>query len=140
MTNGRKTKAVGTLLESRVDFGQVIKNYTTTGEPSARRYSPPTVSSCEIKAAWGNPELSAVCTSHVERHNLSIRMGIRRMTRLTNAHSKKRVNHQAALALWFAYYNYCRVHMTLKTTPAVAAKLADKPLSVLELLEKVAGY
>ena len=67
-------------------------------------------------------------------------MGIRRMTRLTNAHSKKLANHQAALALWFAYYNYCRVHMTLKTTPAVAAKLADKPWSVLELLEKVAGY
>ena len=67
-------------------------------------------------------------------------MGIRRMTRLTNGHSKKLQNHQAALALWFAYYNYCRVHMTLKTTPAVAAGLADKPWSVLELLEKVVGY
>jgi IS1 family transposase/transposase-like protein len=128
------------ILGNRADFGQVIKNYTTTGEPSARRYSPPTVSSCEIKAAWGDPELSSVCTSHVERHNLSIRMGIRRMTRLTNAHSKKLVNHQAALALWFAYYNYCRVHMTLKTTPAVAAGLADKPWSVLELLERVATH
>jgi hypothetical protein len=67
-------------------------------------------------------------------------MGIPRMTWLTNGHSKKLVNHQAALALWFAYYNYCRVYMTLKTTPAVKAGLTDKPLSVLELLEKVAGY
>ena len=67
-------------------------------------------------------------------------MGIRRMTRLTKAHSKKLTNHQAALSLWFAYDNYCGVHMTLEATPAVAAKLADKPLSVLELLEKVAEY
>jgi hypothetical protein len=68
------------------------------------------------------------------------RMGRRRMTRLANCHSKKLQNHQAALALWFAYDNYCRVHMTLKTTPAVAAKLADKPLLVLGLLEQVVGY
>jgi transposase InsO family protein len=67
-------------------------------------------------------------------------MGCRRLTRLTNAHSKKWENHEAALALWFAYYNFCRVHETLRTTPAVAAKLAEKPWSVLELLERLAVY
>jgi hypothetical protein len=65
---------------------------------------------------------------------------MRRMTRRTNAHSKKMENHKPALALWFAHDNYCRVHMTLKTTPAVAAGLTDHAWSVLELLEKVAGY
>lgn len=91
-----------------------------------------------------------VCTSHVERSNLSMRTSIRRMTRLTLAHSKKWRNHQAAIALWFAYYNYCRVHTTLteaarevdrpanKTTPAMAAGLAEKPWNVSDLLNVIA--
>lgn len=93
----------------------------------------------------GRPDVDRICTSHAERSNLTIRMTVRRMTRLTNAHSKKWVNHEAAMTLYFAYYNYCRSHMTLteeagrKTTPAMAAGLADHVWSVAELLEKAAG-
>ena len=75
------------------------------------------------------PRSSLVCTSHIERHNLNIRMAVRRMTRLTNAFSKKWENHEYHLALYFLYYNFCRVHMTLKTTPAVAAGIADEKWS-----------
>ncbi len=70
-----------------------------------------------------NPDM--ICTSHVERHNLTLRIQIRRLTRLTNSFSKKLRNHKVALALFIAYYNYCRVHSTLKTTPAVASGLTD---------------
>ena len=76
-------------------------------------------------------------TSHVERANLTLRMQIRRLTRLTNGFSKKWENHEAALALWFVYYNFCRVHMTLKTTPAVAAGLTEHVWSVAELLAQL---
>ena len=86
----------------------------------------------------GAPDEDKICTSHAERHNLTIRMQIRRMTRLTNGFSKKWGNHEAALALFFAYYNFCRVHSTIKTTPAVAARLADHSWSVNELLEEMA--
>ena len=79
-----------------------------------------------------------VCTSHVERSNLTMRMMIRRMTRLTNAFSKKWENHEAALALFFAYYNFCRVHLTLKRTPAMKSGLADHVWSLRELLQKAA--
>ena len=85
----------------------------------------PEVIGIKIKIRSGNPNEDRICTSYVERHNRSIRMAVRRMTRLTDAHSKKWDNHEAALALFFAYYNFCRVHSTIKTTPAVAAGLAD---------------
>ena len=87
----------------------------------------------------GNPDQEQICTSHIERSNRTLRMQIRRLTRLTDAHSKKWENHEAALGLFFAYYNFCRVHLTLKTTPAVAAGLAERPWSVQELLRRVAG-
>jgi len=84
--------------------------------------------------------MADVCTSHVERSNLSIRMGVRRMTGLTNAFSKKWENHEANLAIWFLYYNFCRVHATLKTTPAVAAGLTDHVWSIDELLTQLATH
>jgi len=87
---------------------------------------------------WGNPDKARICTSHVERGNLSVRMGIRRMTRLTNAFSKKWHNHESALAIWFVFYNFVRIHMTLKTTPAVAAGIADEPWTVERMLTELA--
>ena len=119
-------------------------------EGTAARYSPGKVVRVHKVVIIGNPNDAMVCTSHVERSNLSMRTSIRRMTRLTLAHSKKWRNHQAAIALWFAYYNYCRVHTTLteaareedrpanKTTPAMAAGLAEKPWNVSELLNAIA--
>ena len=74
----------------------------------------------------GEPIQDRACTSHIERSNLSLRMATRRFTRLTNAFSKKWSNREAALALWFAFYNYCRKHMTLKETPAMASGLENQ--------------
>jgi hypothetical protein len=82
----------------------------------------------------GDPDPERICTSHVERQNLTIRMSMRRMARLTNAFSKKWENLQAAYALHFAYYNFCRVHSTLKVTPAMAAGITDHRWSIRELI------
>jgi IS1 family transposase len=125
---------------NNIDFATLVKVYgETEGEP--RRYSPGRIVETTATAQIGNPDPDSICTSHVERSNLTLRMQIRRLTRLTNAFSKKWENHEAALAFFFAYYNFCRVHMTLKTTPAVEAGLTDHVWSVQELLEKttVAG-
>ena len=83
----------------------------------------------------GEPDESRVCTSHVERSNKTLRMQIRRLTRLTDAHSKKWENQEAAKAFFFAYYNFCRVHGTLKSTPARAAGLTTETWSLERLLE-----
>jgi hypothetical protein len=82
----------------------------------------------------GNPDPKHVSTSFVERQNLSMRMGIRRFTRLTNAFSKKVENHAASVVLWFAYYNFCRVHQTLRVTPAMEAGLSDHIWAIEELV------
>jgi hypothetical protein len=83
----------------------------------------------------GQPDPKRICTSHIERQNLSIRMGTRRFTGLTNAFSKKWENHWAALALWFAWYNFSRVHWTLRVTPAMEAGIADHVWTLRELIE-----
>lgn len=83
----------------------------------------------------GNPDETKICTSHVERQNLSIRMGMRRMTRLTNAFSKKRENLWYAYCLWFAFYNFCRIHKTLRVTPAMEAGITNRVWEVEELLK-----
>lgn len=123
-------------LAGRLDFAQLKKVYASvSGNAAAVRYSPGDIVDIDVHVVCGHPEDDRICTSHAERMNLSIRMGIRRMSRLTNAFSKKWENHEAALALFFAYYNFCRVHSTIKTTPAVAAGLTDHVWSVKELLE-----
>lgn len=130
--------AVWDAFKNEVDYGQLVKVYATpSGGKSQSRYSPGEVVDAYAVPCIGEPEMDDVCTSHAERQNLNIRMGIRRMTRLTNGHSKKWENHDAALALYFAYHNFCRVHTTLKTTPAVAAGLTDHVWSVSELLEQI---
>jgi len=89
----------------------------------------------------GTPNQGDACTSHIERSNLSMRMATRRFTRLTNGFSKKWANHQAALSLWFAHYNFSRPHMTLKTeTPAMASGLADHVWTIRELIEESAKF
>jgi hypothetical protein len=89
---------------------------------------------CDMKVVSGNPNPKHVSTSFVERQNLSMRMSIRRFTRLTNAFSKKVENHAAAVALWFMYYNFCRIHQTLRVTPAMESGLTNHPWSIEELL------
>lgn len=126
--------AVEEHLGGRVDYAQIVKVFgpeTTDGE---RRYSPPAIISAEKVAISGTPEESRVCTSHVERHNLHIRMSMRRFTRLTNAFSRKRENLRAALALHFAAYNFTWMHRGIRMTPAMAAGIARKPWAVRDLL------
>ncbi len=127
-------------LGGRLDFAQLQKAYAPVkGNAVAVRYSPGDIVDTTIRVITGRPDDSRICTSHAERHNLTIRTQVRRMTRLTLAFSKKWENHEAALALFFAYYNFCRVHGTLKTTPAEAAGLTEHPWSVKELLEAMAA-
>ncbi|MEX1247928.1 MAG: IS1 family transposase [Anaerolineales bacterium] len=115
-------EAVWKAFGPEVDFAQIVKSYEA--DPIGEgRYSPPRVVSVEKRMVWGNPVMQLASTSFVERQNLTMRMHIRRLTRLTNAFSKKLENHRAAIAMWFGYYNFVRVHQTLKTTPAVATGL-----------------
>lgn len=121
-----------------VDHGMLIKQYGSPSASEARRYSPAKIIGCKVYSNSGRPNLDRVCTSHVERHNLSNRMHNRRLTRLTNAFSKKWENHAAMFALYAAWYNFCRRHQTIKTTPAVAAGLTDQPWTLERLLSESA--
>ena len=125
---------MATTLDDRVDFAQLIKIYRAPAEGEAR-YSPAEVVSTEVVPVFGRPDPERICTSHVERQNLTMRMQIRRLTRLTNAFSKRWENLWAALCLHFAYYNFCRIHRTLRVTPAMEAGITDHIWAILELLE-----
>jgi hypothetical protein len=120
-------------LSDRVDFAQLIKVYRASVAGEAR-YSPAEVVSTEVVPVIGDPNPSRICTSHVERQNLTMRMQIRRFTRLTNGFSRKFENHWAALALYFAYYNFCRIHSSIRVTPAMQAGVTDHVWDLAELL------
>jgi transposase-like protein/IS1 family transposase len=118
-----------------VDFAQVVKLFGEWGQQSAdARYSPSPIVEVISKVRTGNPDPDHISTSYVERQNLTMRMAIRRFTRLTNAFSKKLANLKAAVALHFAYYNFCRVHSSLRVTPAMEAGLTDHVWELKELL------
>lgn len=118
----------------------LVKIYCDTtvnrhGKVRKRMASTSVVVGTRREAITGNPDLDMISTSFIERQNLTMRMSMRRFTRKTNAHSKRFENHCHALALHYFHYNWCRKHQTLKTTPAVAAGLADKALSLADLVE-----
>lgn len=125
--------AIDNTLADRVDFAQLIKVYRASVEGEAR-YSPAEVVSTEVVPVVGTPDPKRICTSHIERQNLTMRMQIRRFTRLTNGFSKKFESHWAALALWFAFYNFCRIHSSLRVTPAMEAGITDHVWELAELL------
>jgi IS1 family transposase len=116
-----------------IDYGILHKVYGAEPAKEAR-YSPANCIGCEKKVGIGNPEEKHISTSYVERQNLTMRMSMRRFTRLTNAFSKKLENHSAAVALYMMYYNFGRKHQTLGTTPAVKARLTDHIWSVEEIV------
>ena len=126
--------AITTTLSDRCDFAQLVKVYTQDPE-GQRRYSPPDITHAEKVPVMGNPDPAMIFTSHVERQNLTIRMRMRRLTRLTNAFSKKWENLWAAYCLHFAWYNFVRIHMKLRVTPAMEAGIAARPWTLRELLE-----
>jgi IS1 family transposase len=126
--------AVEEAFGSDVDYAQLQKIYGAPTDEEARRYSPATCIGCELKVVSGNPDPKHVSTSFVERQNLTMRMQMRRFTRLTNGFSKKIENHIAAVALHFIHYNFARIHKTLRITPAMAAGLSDHVWSLEELL------
>ena len=120
-----------------VDYAQLVKLYGAldAGKSAARRYSPAECTGIIKRRVEGNPNPAAVSTSYVERSNLTMRMGMRRFTRLTNAFSKKIENHLHMLALYFCHYNFVRIHETLKVTPAMAAGVDSR----LRDMEWIAG-
>jgi hypothetical protein len=120
---------------SDVDFAQLVKLYGDYGQhDAAAKYSPSPIVECISKVIQGNPDEEHISTSYIERQNLTMRMAMRRFTRLTNAFSKKLDNLKAAIALHFAYYNFCRVHKTLRVTPAMEAGITDRVWSITDLL------
>lgn len=119
--------AVEAAFKGNVDYGMLNKSYANEAglKEAKRRYSPATMTSCEKLRVYGNPDEKHVSTSHVERANLSMRMGMRRFTRLTNAFSKKLENHMHAVSFYFMVYNFVKIHKSIRTTPAMEAGVTD---------------
>ena len=124
---------------SRIDFAQLVKIFASS--QAETRYSPAQITGIEKRVRMGQPDEDKISTSYAERMNLSVRMHVRRFTRLTNAHSKSTRHHEAMIALFIAWYNFCRPNSALgkKTTPAMAAGLTDYVWSIRELLENAAN-
>jgi IS1 family transposase len=116
-----------------IDYATLTKIYGVDPQ-GEKRYSPPVCLGCESKTISGNPNPKHISTSYVERQNLTMRMSMRRFTRLTNAFSKKVENHVAALAVYFMYYNFARVHQTLRVTPAMEAGVSDHVWTIEEIV------
>jgi IS1 family transposase len=138
-TDGHKAylEAVEGAFGGDVDYAQLVKIYGTEPGAPLGRYSPPVCTGAIPTRIEGKPDPKHVSTSYVERSNLSIRMQNRRFTRLTNAFSKKLDNHIHALALYFAFYNFCRIHKTLRMTPAMAAGITDRLWSLEDVVAAI---
>lgn len=127
-------EAVEASFGADVDYGQVVKTYEA--EPiGPGRYSPPHVTSANRMVIVGNPQKDKISTSYVERNNLTMRMQMRRFTRLTNAFSKKLDNLKAAVALHFAHYNFVRIHSSLRVTPAMEAGITNHLWTIMDLID-----
>jgi hypothetical protein len=124
--------AVEDAFGTEVDYAMLVKIYSESGQPDTR-YSPGEIVDARPITIMGNPKPRLISTSHIERQNLTIRMQLHRFTRLTNAFSKKLENMKAALSLYFAWYNFCRVHLSLRVTLALAAGITETvwPLETL---------
>ena len=135
-TDGHKAylEAVEDAFGADIDYAQLQKIYGAPSDADVRRYSPAKCIGSDMKVVSGDPDPKHVSTSYVERHNLTMRMGMRRFTRLTNGFSKKIENHIAMVAIHAVYYNFARIHKTLRITPAMAAGLSDHVWSLEEIV------
>ena len=133
-TDGYKIylQAVDNAFGGDIDYAMLVKVYESTQEET--RYSPARCMGSETKKISGNPDPKKISTSFVERQNLTMRMSIRRLTRLTNGFSKKVENHIHHLSLYYMYYNFCRIHKTLRVTPAMEAGIADHVWTLEEII------
>ena len=129
-------EAVEDVFGADVDYSQLVKLYGAAAE-NETRYSPATCLGCIAKPVTGNPDPKHISTSFVERSNLTMRMSMRRFTRLTNAFSKKVANHVHMVALYTVFYNWTRIHKTLRTSPAQAAGLTDRLWSMVDIVELI---
>ena len=132
-------EAVEGAFGANVDYAMLVKMYGHVGDERRQetRYSPSECIGARKEVVMGNPNPDDINTSYVERQNLTMRMSIRRFTRLTNAFSKKLENHVHAIALHFMHYNFCRVHGTIRTTPAIAARVTDRVWDVADIVDMV---
>lgn len=132
-------QAVEGAFHGDVDFAQLVKIYGNDAE-AEKRYSPATCIGCKPQAVTGDPDPAHISTSYAERANLSMRMGMRRFTRLTNAFSKKIENHAAAVALYMMYYNFARVHKTLRCSPAMAAGVDNRLWEIRDIVAMIEAH
>ncbi len=129
--------AIENAFGDNVDYGSIVKTYSSAQPEDARRYSQPEVVSVERVAVHGEPDAGLISTSYVEKQNHTLRMHCRRMSRLTNAFSKKLDNFKAAVALHYAYYNFVKMHKTIRCTPAMAAGVVTSQWTVSNLVEMI---
>jgi IS1 family transposase len=138
-TDGLKSylSAVDAAFKNDIDYAQLVKIYNgdTLTDGNERKYSPIQFESAKKTPITGNPDMSKISTSFVERQNLTMRMHMRRFTRLTNAFSKKIENHSYAIALHFVYYNFCKIHKTLRVTPAMEAGLTKDIMEISDIVK-----
>jgi IS1 family transposase len=133
------TGAIENAFGPDVDYGSIVKTYSTAPTEDQRRYSPPEVVSVAKYIVQGAPDAGLISTSYVEKQNHTLRMHCRRMSRLTNAFSKKLENFKAAVALHYAYYNMVKIHKSIRCTPAMAAGVVNSPWTVGNLVEMIEG-
>lgn len=138
-TDGLKAylEAVEDAFPQGIDYAQLNKIYANLGREEQRRYSPAACTGAIKTPQIGNPDPKHISTSHIERQNLTMRMHMRRFTRLTNGFSKKLENHCRAIALHFVYYNFCRIHKTLRVTPAMAAGLTNDIMEIKDIVKLI---
>jgi IS1 family transposase len=141
-TDGHKAYlyAMDAAFGGEVDYAQLVKLYGAAPESAKGRYSPADCTGIMKTRVSGVPDMKHVSTSYAERNNLNIRMHSRRMTRLTNAFSKKMENHAHAMALHFLYYNFVRIHKTLKVTPAMASGVTDRLWEVADMVNVLEAW
>lgn len=137
-TDGHRAylEAVEEAFGADVDYAQLVKIYGEAPEPKGR-YSPPAILAAERKRIEGNPDTDHISTSMVERQNLNMRMSMRRFTRLTNGFSKRLEKHIHALALYHVFHNFVRIHTSLRTSPAMAAGIADELWSMQDVVRRI---
>jgi IS1 family transposase len=129
-------EAVDEVFGSNIDFAQLVKMYGNAPE-GEHRYSPAECTGAKKTAITGNPDEKHISTSYIERQNLTMRMSMRRFTRLTNAFSKKFENHKHAIALYFMHYNFVRIHKTTRVTPAMAVGVTNRLWEISDLVDLI---